>query len=410
MKWNLAFITIYLFSPYANSTPLKARDLYETLISKYSVETWSKAQSQFRESQLAQETAWDNPQIQFGLGNAKVGTFSGSYKEWIISQNIPINGLRSSKRHQLSLQKKQSVYETQNITNTIHAEVLKMLFFHLYNVERAGHIQERLNRLQLVDSYLKYKKFAAPKDIVEKALITHRIKHLKIEVVHIENDLQHSITYFKNLAGLDKIESIQLAWPDPKKISQYFYQHVNTENSFEEQMNLKAESHKIELKAAKKQWLPDLKLYYMQTFQDQYLQEPNINEAFGVSLSVPLFNLGRQAIKEKQAAITIQQIERQKESIHRSSKILTLKNKFQAAQLVVEEFNDKYLEKADRDLDKATVHFKNGLVPAAHFLDLEDQIHESLHGVSRAKLEMIEASLEVITMNTISTDFRTLFL
>lgn len=410
MKWILIFTAIFLLPQCALSSPLSARELYDTIVSKYNVETWSKAQSQFLQSRLAKETAWENPQVQFGVGTAKVGSFNGSYKEWIVSQSIPINGLRSSKREQLAVQKKQSVYEAQNITNTTHSEVIRMLFFHLYNIERARHIEERLSRLQLVDSYLKNKKFAAPKDLVEKAQITNRIKHLKIEVVHIQNDLQHSMTYFKNLAGIDGLASIHLSWPDPQKISQHFYQYVNTQQPFEDQMNLNAEVHQIELKAAKKQWIPDLKLYYMQTFQDQYLQEPNINEAFGVTVSVPVFNLGRNAVKEKQAAATIQQMERNKESIHRSSQILALKNKFQAAQLSLGEFNDRYIEKVDKELDKATAHFKNGLVPAANFLDLEDQVHESLHIVSRSKLEMIESTLEVITMNTITTDFRTLFL
>ncbi|MCC6138082.1 MAG: TolC family protein [Bdellovibrionaceae bacterium] len=404
---------VLLFSSieaHAAPSSITAQELYDALTSKYNLSEWTAAKKSAVESRLKQGTAWENPVVQYGVGKATVGSFSGNYREWSISQTIPLNGQRSAKRRQLPLEQKITDLEGNKINNQVHGEVIKMIFFHMYNVERAHHIEERLQRLELISTYLQKKKFASPKDLVEKAQIVNRIKHLRIEVVHVQNDLSHSMTYFKNLADVTESTQIQTTWPEIAKLKDAFEQYLNNDTRIEEQREAELQSHDAELRAAKSLWVPDLRVYYMQTFQDQFLQEPNVNDAFGIGLSVPLFSWGRNAVSEKRALLITKKMERNKEKIERSSALLQLKNRFFEAKATLSEFNDAYIKKAEKDLDQATVSFKNGLVPAANYLDLEDQIHESVHLISKSKLEMIESTVDLIFTNNIDTDFKALFL
>lgn len=401
-----------LFSSQASASPssITAQELYDVLTSRYNLNEWTAANKAAAESRVKQGTAWENPVVQYGVGKATVGSFSGSYREWSVSQTIPLNGQRSAKRRQLPLEKKIAELETGRLGNQVHGEVIKMIFFHMYNLERAHHIEERLQRLQLISTYLQKKKFASPKDLVEKAQIVNRIKHLRIEVIHVQNDLSHSMSYFKSLADLAETTRIQSNWPDVLKMETAFVNYLSNGVRIEEQMDMEARVQDVELRAAKSLWVPDLRVYYMQTFQDQFLQEPNVNDAFGIGLSVPLFNWGRNAVSEKRALLITKKMERNKDTIERSSRILQIKNRFFEAKATLGEFNDPYIKKAEKELDQATTNFKNGLVPAASYLDLEDQIHESVHLISKSKLDMVEATVDLIFTNNIETDFKALFL
>ncbi len=407
------FAILFFFAPtmlLASEKNIKATELFDLIVLRYDLESWKKAKAEFEEKRLKKETAWANPQLEMGWGGAKEGAFRGNYREWSLSQSIPLNGQRSAKQKQIELQKNLSLWQGQQLTHEIHGEVIRMIFFHQYNLERAAHIQERIQRLNNLESYLKNKKFASPKDLVEKAQIQNRIKHLKVEIVHIENDLAQSIGYFKHLAGLKHTTSIQTEWPSIISLERLFLEGLNNTQSIEKQFSTEFKMREIEAQASRSLWIPDLKLYYTQNTQDQAFQDPVIIDAFGLGLSLPVFNWGRSERAQTTAAVTEVLLEQNKNKIVRTSQSLQLRSQFYTAQMTLKEFSVEYINKVDRELDRATSNFKKGLVPAASYLDLEDQVHESLHLISRSKLDLIDATLKALQMNNLEKDLRAEFL
>ncbi len=413
----LPFLNLILILHFSHLSPaaqnpktLPANELFDQIVSRYDLESWRTAKAQSQEKRLKKQTAWSNPQLEMGWGRATEGPFRGEYREWSLSQVIPINGEKARKNKQWILQKDLSQLEGRQLSQEIQAEVIGMIYLHQYNKERAAHIKERIERLNHVDLYLKNRKFASPRDQIEKALIHNRIKHLKIEIIEIENDLKHTLGYFKQFIPLESNQSLDIQWPDFDKIENLFLDSLKSNEFIEKQISTQLKMNQYELESARKLWIPDLKVYYMQTFQEQFMQEPVLNDAFGLGISIPVFNLGRDEVAEKTAAYQTLEYEKNQEKIKRSSERQKLKSQFYRARMTLKEFNAAYVKKVDQDLDKATVSFKKGLVPASSYLDLEDQVHESLHLVFKAKTDMINTTLESIILSHLEKDLRKEFL
>lgn len=405
-----AFVINLLLPSMAIAHSTSLRHLFDELTSKFDTKTLVEARQQAAHARINDQTAWENPQVQYGVGGAKVGSFHGKYNELFISQNVTISGAKSQLGQQWNDRETIVNLEGLQLTNKINGDILRMIFTHLYNLERSNHTRERLQRLSLISTYLQKKKFASPRDLVENAQIANRIKNLRLEVIQIEKDLERSTAYFASLAPDTTIDQVAFVWPQISQLETTFNQYMKNQSSVAQIQQAENNIHASQIEIAKRKWIPDLRFYYMRTYQDQYLADPNINDAMGVGISVPLFHVGSNARVEARAQALSRKIEQTQENTLRNTRLVDLRGRFTLADATLKEFNDNYLKLADRQLIQATNHFRGGLITASSFLDLEDQVHNSIHLVSKNKLDIISILLETIETNNIQVSHKDLFL
>lgn len=407
MRLTTVLLLVALF-PLASQGADSIRELYDKILIETDPESWGQASHQEKASALRSESTWFNPEIQWGYGGAERAGFRGYYRELIVSQRISLNNRRSASRKKIEIQKEMSEQEKQLLQLEVGSQVIMMIFFHQYNLERASHIQERVRRLELVENFVRQKRFASPKDRVEKAQIQKRLKLLKIETSAIQNDLEHSLAFFRDYDPTSQ-KVLKISWPDTEKMKNKFESLFDNKQPFEQQQKLEKQWITTELNAAKTLWRPDVKIYYSENYQYDPQEDTALN-AFGVALEIPLFQRGQH--ERAMAESRLLQAEKRQHFANqiRRQNVLKIKSGFMQAVQTIEAFGDDSIRKADQEMDRATESFKQGLIPATNYLDLEDQVHTSLHMVSASRLKMIESLISLMKENRIHQDLKELFL
>lgn len=405
----LTFISLFLVSPYGRAST-SVHTLFDKLVNELKPIEWSQARQKEKIAELEQARLWRNPEIQLGFGTTNFSQFQGRYEEFSISQVIPLNGRRNGLAEKIRLQKKLSALEQKQLEFEVGREILLRLYFHQMNKELAGHLEERLKRLALIEQFLEKKQFVSPKDQIQREQLKHRLKFLKVEIAEVRTRLLQTTQYFKAYCSPACLNNLSPSWPSKAKLVTLFEVLQKDQKSFEKRLQLQTKLIEEDQEIAHTLWRPDIRLYGMRTYEGQPYQSAQVNQALGVGLALPLFDRGQQQVRI--ASAKAYDLERTQIEIRRKrfGKTLALKQEFEKSLEVLKQYDKKNQTDGEKILEIASRSFQNGLIPVGQFLDIDEQVHTGASMMVMAQYDLLRLSLDMMAENQSYLDLKETFL
>ncbi len=406
---TLYFILLFFVSPQAGATT-SVRTLFDQLVNELKPIEWSEARQKEKIAELEQGRLWRNPEVQLATGTTNFTQFQGRYEEFSISQVIPLNARRSGLAEKIRLQKKLSAIEQKQLEFEVGREVLLRLYFHQMNKELAGHLEERLKRLALIEQFLKKKQFVSPKDQIQREQLKHRLKFLKVEIAEVRTRLLQTTQYFTSYCNPSCMKDLSTSWPSKTKLVSLFEGLQEEQKSFEKRMQLQTKLIEKDQEIARSLWRPDIRLFGMRTYEGQPYQSAQVNQAVGVGLALPLFDRGQQQVRI--ASAKAYDLERTQTEFRRKRyvKILALKQEFDKSLEVIRQYDKKSQDDGEKILQIANRSFQNGLIPVGQFLDIDEQVHIGASMMVVAQFDLVRLSLDMMAENQTYLDLKETFL
>lgn len=382
-----------------NEPRLDLNQIMKVVSSRYKVNGLGKLKRDSYEQESIGASSLDNPVISYGMGRLKYngGAGEADYKELSVTQAIPINGVKTSVRRQGRILGDLGEIEgRQSRLSLIKSALLAGVQFFVAK-EKFKHVEERRKSFMLVSRFLKSRKFSSPTKQIEKELVESKLEEVNLETREVILALKASKRILELYVGSFDENSVDIKFHSSSQIKGITEKLSKKESLEAEKFSLKEKYFKIGVAATKRQWIPDLQVYYNES--DEQFSGGNRNQVFGVGIEVPIFNVGKNKRKALIAQKSISKIEYEisKHTIQSSKKIL-LKN-IQVSLDFLSTYDNKKLERKERLLKKFELDFKKGLVSAANFLDLEDNVHMIHNKKLESQLEVYKSLLGLIEIS-----------
>jgi len=405
----LFFCSLFLLNSqiYASTHP---RQIYDQMVNELKPIEWSRAREQEKIAELEQQKLWLNPQVQLGFGSVNLSRFQGPYEEYNLSQTIPLNGLRSGLAEKIKLQEKLSAYDQKQLEFEVGREILLQLFFHQVYKELASHLKERLDRFKMIKLFLDKKKFASPKDQIEREQVKHKLRLLKIEMADVRTGVLQTTRYFASYCQATCLSQLKIDWPNVENLKSLFEKVQNDEEIFNQRLHVHSQMLQQEKEIASTLWRPDLRLYTMRSYEGQPNQSAQVNQAFGVGFALPLFDRGQKQMRI--ASAKAYDLERTQIDLKRQrrTKALALRRQFEKRLEVLKQYDSQSQKEGEQILKMATKGFQKGLIPVSQFIAIDEQVHTGETLMVTSRFDLLRLSLEMMAENQSYLDLKETFL
>jgi outer membrane protein TolC len=404
MKFRLFFLVLFLFHAKAQaavsgSESIGLNQVFKLTQEKHKISDFTKAKQDTYRLQGISQSKLENPVISYGLGRLRYngGAGTADYDELSISQTIPINGSKTSLRKQgRILSEIAGIEGAQTELSFSNSALLAAIRLYI-SQEKFEHIEERKKFFTLVSRYLRSRNFRSPQKQLEVQLIESKLEEVTLETNAVRSSLDLAKKQLRLYIGDFSDNLIKINLLEKSKVDLLSNKFSKKELAAEAIFSKKDKYFETAVSSAKRQWIPDLQVYYSQT--NERFSGGNKNQVVGLGIEVPIFNRGgnkKQALMaQKTAAAAEYDLEKNK-SLQLKENLL--KN-IRVGLEYVTIYDSKKINRKEKSLRKFERDFKKGLISAANFLEFEDSVHmihnrglESHYEIYSSLLSLIELS------------------
>jgi outer membrane protein TolC len=150
-----------------------------------------------------QALRWRNPELGFELGRKTADGVSGRAYGVSITQHIPLFGRRSLAAEIERFERNRAALDRDGIRLFVRYEVVRLAYDYLRAYRRAAHIRGRLERLRLINSYMKGRIIVPPQKIVEKRIIEYRVAALEQDLYATDRELRSAYARLNLYTGFE---------------------------------------------------------------------------------------------------------------------------------------------------------------------------------------------------------------
>lgn len=395
---------IYCDETYALPNEIGIKEILIRAESQFSANQLGRLNQDKIISDVASKTSFANPQIQYGRGQVNYGGVNpGDFEQFAVSQNIQLNGQKNSISKQGDLRLNIANIESSQFITQVQAQAIIAAYLLLTNIERATHVQERLDNLKIVRRFLKTRQFTSEKSKIEAQLIENKIDEISLEVIDSQEELILAKERLAFLIGNFSAPAVKLPWLSEEKIHNKIITIKGFSRQIEEKRQAQVNLAKEQRNALRYTWVPDLQFYYNSS--KEKFTGGNKNQTIGIGFEIPIFNAGVNDRKKATSELQITELKQTKESIELKTSLRQIMKKFKLSIETLKIFNPKSISAKDQVLDRAVTSFKKGLISASLFLDLEDQDHEIHQKVLNARFLAHQSYLQALIISGHKIDF-----
>lgn len=428
MKFRVFFVTVFFVHSLAYATDTKTAtaksndpsytkdqgqkigysEILELVEKKHDTSDLVRLKREASVLEARSQSLWDNPMVAFGKGRLSYNGGSGitDYNELSVSQNIPLNGAKSSLKKQGQILS--NIGEIEAVQTKLSMSSSALLAGARYKVakEQFKHTDERRNFFALVSRFLKSRKFNSPKQQIEIQLIESKLEQVVLETKAVESSLDSSIEILKLYIGDFEESNIDIDFLDAEKTKVVAGKLATKDLIESKKISQKEKFFKEGELAAKRKWIPDLQVYYTQN-KENY-SGGNRNQVLGLGIEVPIFNRGNSKYKFVVAQRTASQIEYEISSIQSLANKKDLVKKINVGLDYITIYDQEKMNSLEKRLNKFEKDYRKGLVNASSFLELEDNIHMILNGRLENQYEILKSLLGLVEMTGDESSLREL--
>ncbi|MGQ9842522.1 MAG: TolC family protein [Spirochaetota bacterium] len=360
----------------------------------HSCELLKAQQSKIDETEALRKfnTQLKNPEIAAYYGSKTIDLQKGNIAGISLVQPLFFPGKISLIDEIYRYKKNYELLSYEEMKYFIATSVINLSYEYAISNLRSSHINSRINRLKIINTYMIARPLASPQKKVEAAIVKNTIRMLETEIHKIKAD--QAIT-FARLALYTQLESpflkVKIHWlenPPAFDVNDVMTKAKKESIIVKKQKEILLSSLK-EVALAKKNAFPDFNVLFSYDYEKVNESEKSISG--GISIPIPVYNLNQNAIdamqsKAKQEELYLQYIERMIESdIHAT---IALYNYHRNLLTLYPPGIDEELEQSMRYADE---QFKKGTITLQSYLELDVQIHETLEYIYRTQKELIRA-------------------
>ncbi len=365
--------------------------LVERALSAYGPLSAGQHRIKEQKALVEHEKRWNNPSIGLELGRKSVDGATGNLYGLSITQNIHFPGKRGLLAEIARFEENKAKLGLEEMRLFIRYEVARLAYEYAQAWERTGHIRDRLERLRLINSYMKGRVLVSPQKIVEKEIITLRIAGLEKELHKIRSDLKAAYARLDLYAGLDEKEppEIRIDWfSKAPALSLDSLIAGAAGNGFAVRMQREAvRAAGNEAALARREPYPDIGISLF--FQQDRVDTTERTFGGGVSFPIPIISQNRHAVdrfREKEEAER-----RMEEHVARllTQKVRELYAHYELAGKMVERFSMARVPELEKSMRYADSEFRKGRVTLVTYLEMDTQIHETLEMMYSSQIDLV---------------------
>lgn len=320
----------------------------------------------------ASQTAWNNPNItlESQKGDDNTGSPINKYQVSLVQPlTSPWKTNFKSKIAKSSLDIENHHFEDQLLTTKV--DVLRLIFhFNIAN-EKIKRVDAHVKRIELLNSFLRSRKFVSAQKQSEAFIVENKIKVLRKQLDELTILAKTLWLQLNPLLQLDGPQQLQSFWVNQALdlSKEEFFQKMLKQNHDLELSQYEIEKSQSEYSFEKNQSLPDLSL--TGGVGKGQNGNPEDNYTVGVQLSVPLFNINRNKRSASQWAL--RQSQTKKELILQQIK-KDFDSTFQQYELskgLIQKFPLQRLADLENRMQKMTEQFKRGQIDLMTFVEAD---------------------------------------
>ena len=318
-----------------------------------------------------QEKYWQNPQINFGLGN--------NTQSYQASQLIPFIGKLESKFNIEDSQFKILENQKNNLILNIKAQCFSLIYAYNINSKKIILAQKRIDRLSLIDRFLSSINLTSPTKIAQGQITKNKIKLIKNDLLKLkfrETQLWNNLNIY--LGFIDKV-NFKTPWLNNKsfpKVETLLQEAIQKNLNLQENKNL-LKKYQAQLHYNRLEKMPDFSISLANTRSNFNGSSASAN-SIGLSLSIPLINRNQEKILASHSQIRAQENQIEFYQNLLTNELATEINHFQTNLKIADDFSFKIIDQAIARLNQANLDFKKGILEFITYIELDTQEYNSI--------------------------------
>lgn len=318
-----------------------------------------------------QEKYWQNPQINFGLGN--------NTQSYQASQLIPFIGKLESKFNIEDSQFKILENQKNNLILNIKAQCFSLIYAYNINSKKIILAQKRIDRLSLIDRFLSSINLTSPTKIAQGQITKNKIKLIKNDLLKLkfrETQLWNNLNIY--LGFIDKV-NFNTPWLNNKsfpKVETLLQEAIQKNLNLQENKNL-LKKYQAQLHYNRLEKMPDFSISLANTRSNFNGSSASAN-SIGLSLSIPLINRNQEKILASHSQIRAQENQIEFYQNLLTNELATEINHFQTNLKIADDFSFKIIDQAIARLNQANLDFKKGILEFITYIELDTQEYNSI--------------------------------
>lgn len=343
-------------------------------------------------------TQWKNPEIAVYYGSKSIDSQKGHVSGIAVTQPLYFPGKLSLIDEIYRYKKNYEVLSYEEMKYFIATSVINLSYEYAISQLRSSHINSRIKRLNLLNTYMTARPLVSPQKKVEVAIVKNSIRMLQSEIYRIKAD--QAVTYAR-LALYTQLDSpelnVTIKWienPPAFDVNNVIARAKNESIMVKKQKEILMASLK-EVSLAKKNSYPDFNILFNYDYEKVYEKEQSISG--GISIPIPLYNQNQNAVdalqsKAKQEELYLQYIEKMIES-----DIRTTVAQYNYYLNLLPLFPPSIENELEQSMYYADEQFQKGTITLQSYLELDVQIHETLENIYTTQKELVRSMAAIAT-------------
>ncbi len=341
---------------------------------------------------------WYNPEFSFSAGQKTADGASGREFGASVTQRISFPGKKGLMEEMALLEEGRARLSLDEMKLFLRYEVTRLAYEYAHNLQRKGHIGDRLRRLQLINAYMQGRIMISPQKRVERSIIQSRIALLEKEVHRIGTDIRTAFERLNLLTGMtgDTLPDVKVKWFSAAPALNETDLSVRAVRAgFPVRAQREALKSAAREKAlAERNAYPDVGVSVYYNDEKVTAQERSIGG--GVSFPLPLFSRNRHAAdmgaeKERAEDLHLKHLERST-----AVQMKELFARYGYASAMVGNFRVSGIGELKEAMRYTDAEFRKGRVTLTTYLDMDAQTHEMFEEIYRTQLDLVNVYTSIL--------------
>jgi outer membrane protein TolC len=384
---NFVMMMLICFGSFCRSLTVKELvDLAQTYSPQLKSEMMNVSAFQAR---VRQAGTLANPILTYQGGRLHSGQVSGSVTDITLGQPLPWPGKRSSRiRSQEFLMKLSEISKDEAQLEVAHRVYLLSAELGALQ-ELQSHYSERKRRFSLIQTSLRTRPLASPRQQVDRDLIESQISLMEKQMLDLEmkkNALLWELKIYTNT----EFDRVEFNWTTlPPALPKEEYLTLLSSSPRAKRMTLEKELSQTKIEEARLESRPDILVGV--NYRKENVAPVNHFYHGQVSVVIPIIDHGQHSVQAAKAE------ERKVRALHQFSRdelissLHRFYSEYEANKKATEVFEHKKLGSIEKKFSNAEVSFRKGLIDAITFLQIDSQVHENIDQIFLTRYDYLAA-------------------
>lgn len=362
----------------------------------------SSQDARVQESRLAasQARVWPGLTLEFLTGRRRETSASGRRYELTLAQPLPLLGKPGLKATLLDLETESWAVRRTAAQLDVTLSVVRLAYEYRVNGRKAGFIERRQKRFELIHEYLAGRVFPTPQRRAESRIVKNRLTGLASEALRGQAEFKASFERLKTYAPLapGRYPEIAVPWlSGSQAIAEGEWMAKALANNPDlRSQRLAVKGAELERTMASRDGLPDPSV--VASYEEGRAGETERNYGLGLSLALPSWNRNRAGIRSSEAKRSAEEHLLAFEEQRLKAELARLLVEYEAARGIVQKYPETLLPEVEGQLTEAEEGFRKGQLDLLTFLELDASASETFGLVLDAQRDLAAKAAELLAV------------